>query len=106
MRYPEMILIEAEAKYHQGFEQQAHNLLYTLQKDRDPEAVKSSNSGADLFEEILLERRKELYAELGVEWFDAKRLRRGITRDPNHRQAFNVPRDSRLFFLKSPTRRN
>ena len=29
-----------------------------------------------LIEEILIERRKELYGEMGVEWFDAKRLRR------------------------------
>lgn len=101
MRTAEMILIEAEAKYHQG-EADAHDLLYALQLDRDPSAVRSTNTGADLLEEILLERRKELYGEIGVEWFDAKRLQRGITRDGNHRIFVTlVPNDNR-FILKIP----
>ena len=57
-----------------------------------------------MLEEILLERRKELYAEIGVEWFDAKRLRRGITRTGNHRigSAANLTADDKKFFLKIP----
>lgn len=103
MRTPEMILIEAEALYHQGQEGDAHDLLYTIQVSRDPEAVRSNNSGSALFEEILLERRKELYIEApGVEWFDAKRLQRGIVRNGNHRIFKDlVPNDNR-FFLKIP----
>lgn len=102
MRTAEMVLIDAEANYRNGDEPTAHNLLFALQSDRDPNAVKSTNTGADLLEEILLERRKELYAELGVEWFDAKRLVRGITRDANHRvEVTLVPNDKR-FFLKIP----
>ncbi len=97
MRTAEMVLIEAEAKYHQGDETGAHNLLFVLQSNRDPNAVKSTNTGTDLFEEILLERRKELYAELGVEWFDAKRLQRGITRNGNHRVMVTLePNDVRF----------
>ncbi|WP_066221198.1 RagB/SusD family nutrient uptake outer membrane protein [Formosa haliotis] len=104
IRTPEMILIEAEANYRLGDEAKAHDLLYTIQSNRDPNAVKSSNSGSALFEEILVERRKELYAENGVEWFDAKRLQRGITRTGNHRikeSASLSPNDNR-FFLKIP----
>jgi hypothetical protein len=56
-----------------------------LQNNRDVKAVKSNNTGAALLEEILVERRKELYLEIEVEWFDAKRLRRGITRTGNQR---------------------
>ena len=65
--------------------------------------TKSSNTGADLLEEILVERRKELYAEIGVEWFDAKRMRRGIPRTGNHRlpQSF-LSADDPHFFLKVP----
>lgn len=102
IRYPEMILIEAEALYRQGKINEAHNLLFTLQKNRDTAAVKSTNTGAALLEEILVERRKELYGENGVEWFDAKRLRRGITRSSNHRIVVNLLPDDKRFFLKIP----
>ncbi|MFB9110219.1 RagB/SusD family nutrient uptake outer membrane protein [Flavobacterium gyeonganense] len=104
IRTPEMILIEAEAKYMQGETSPAHDLLYILQKNRDVNAVKSTNTGAALLDEILVERRKELYAENGIEWFDAKRLRRGITRTGNHRvgAAANLTVDDKKFFLKIP----
>ncbi len=102
MRTPEMILIEAEALYMQGQETEAAELLFALQVNRDPLAVKSGNAGNALLQEILLERRKELYAEIGVEWFDAKRLGQGITRDPIHRIVVNLePHDNR-FLLKVP----
>lgn len=84
LRKPEMVLIEAEAKFRQGLEDPAKDLLFYVQKNRDPNAVRSSNTGTALEEEILFERRKELYGEIGVEWFDAKRLHRKITRTPNH----------------------
>ncbi|WP_372755456.1 RagB/SusD family nutrient uptake outer membrane protein [Mariniflexile sp.] len=105
MRTPEMILIEAEALFKQGGANvdTAHDLLFQLQSNRDPLAVKSTNTGNALYEEILVERRKELYAEIGVEWFDAKRLRRGITRTGNHRLINSglLP-DDKKFFLKVP----
>ncbi|TNJ43770.1 RagB/SusD family nutrient uptake outer membrane protein [Tamlana fucoidanivorans] len=103
MRTAEMILIEAEAKFKQGMAGDAHELLFALQSNRDANAVKSTNTGDDLYEEILVERRKELYAEFGVEWFDAKRLRRGIPRTGNHRlpNSFLLP-DDKKFFLKVP----
>ena len=105
IRTTEMILIEAEAMYKLGDALGAHNLLYLLQMNRDVNAVKSSNSGDALYEEILTERKKELYCEFGVEWFDAKRLRRGIVRDSWHRlnmSANPLKPDDKRFFLKIP----
>lgn len=104
MRKSEMVLAHAEAEFRQGHEVSAKNLLYTLQSERDPSAVMSSNTGQALYDEILLERRKELYGEIGVEWFDAKRLKKAIVRDNVHRIVMTVPADSPLFFLKVPQR--
>jgi hypothetical protein len=102
IRTSEMILAEAEAKYHQGFETQAHDLLFALQQNRDPDAVKSSNTGNNLLEEILVERRKELYCENGIEWFDAKRLQRSIVRGQEHRIPITLEVNDKRFFLKIP----
>ncbi len=102
MRKSEMVLIDAEAQLNLGNTPEAQDLLYALQVARDPNAVKSTSIGNVLLEEILLERRKELYGEIGVEWFDAKRLRRPINRDPIHRIVINVAVDDELFYLKIP----
>ena len=105
MRNAEMILIEAEAKFRQGDiegVEGARELLFALQSNRDPNAVNAMNTGSALEEEILLERRKELYGEFGVEWFDAKRLQRGIVRDPNHRIVLTLAPNDKRFFLKIP----
>ena len=45
-------------------------MLYELQLDRDPNAVASGNTGQALIDEILLERRKELYGEVGVGYLE------------------------------------
>lgn len=106
IRTPEMILIEAEALYYSN-PGAAKTLLFALQRNRDPQAVISSNTGQSLLEEIYLERRKELYGEIGVEWYDAKRLQRGLPRDQGgaHRLPLTsnpmLPNDKR-FFLKIP----
>ena len=102
MRKSEMVLLEAEAQYQQGATGAAQDLLFALQSVRDANAVKTTSTGQALLDEILLERRKELYAEVGVEWFDAKRYSLPINRDPEHRVVINVPADSNLFFLKIP----
>ena len=104
IRSPEMMLIEIEANARMGKESEASNMLLSLQQNRDPNAKASGNTGEALIEEILVERRKELYGEMGVEWFDAKRLRRGITRTGNHRigSAANLLPDDKKFFLKVP----
>jgi hypothetical protein len=99
-----MMLIEIEAKARLGSESEASSLLLALQQNRDTNAQASGNSGSALIDEILVERRKELYGEMGVEWFDAKRLRKGITRSGNHRvkSAANLLPDDKKFFLKIP----
>ena len=104
IRSPEMMLIEIEANARLGKEREAASMLLFLQQNRDPNARASGNTGDALIEEILVERRKELYGEMGVEWFDAKRLRRGITRTGNHRigSAANLLPDDKKFFLKVP----
>lgn len=102
MRLPEMLLIEAEAKARQGKDVESAKILFDLQKNRDPEAKASGNSGNQLIEEILVERRKELYAEMGVEWFDAKRLQRGIKRTGNHRVMLELTPNDKRFILKIP----
>ncbi|MBT0549220.1 RagB/SusD family nutrient uptake outer membrane protein [Riemerella anatipestifer] len=84
IRTSEMILIEAEAKYRLGQESQAKDLLFQLQQNRDPKAVKSTNTGEALFNEILTERRKELYGEIGVEVYDARRLSLPLKRSSWH----------------------
>ena len=104
MRAPEMLLIEAEAKARQG-EADAATLLFDLQSNRDSAAVASGNTGQDLIDEIMVERRKELYCELGVEWFDAKRLRTGMPRTGNHRvsmAADPIVADDKRFILCIP----
>ncbi len=99
MRVGEMYLIEAEAKARLA-ESDAGDILFQLQKNRDPAAVKSGYTGAALINEILLERRKELYGELGVEFLDAKRLQLPIDRrGSNHEAPDNfviAPNDPRL----------
>lgn len=86
----------------QGKDVESAKILFDLQKNRDPEAKASGNSGDQLIEEILVERRKELYAEMGVEWFDAKRLQRGIKRTGNHRVMLELNPNDKRFFLKIP----
>ena len=104
IRSAEMLLIEAEAKARLGDETEAADLLFELQKNRDINATPSGNSGESLIEEILVERRKELYGENGIEWYDAKRLRVGISRTGNHRikSAANLQPDDKKFYLKIP----
>jgi len=102
MRSAEMMLIEAEAKARQGNDTQAATLLYSLQSERDSSAVASGNTGASLLDEIMIERRKELYCEVGVEWFDAKRTRTGVTRTGNHRVFLDLEPDDKRFILCIP----
>ena len=82
----------------------AHNLLWAIQSNRDASAVKSSNTGDALLEEILVERRKELYAEIGVEWFDAKRYEEGLLEleTIELEELLALTPDDKRFFLKVP----
>ncbi len=97
-----MLLVEAEALARQSKFTQALDLLFVLQSARNPAAVKSGNTGQALIDEILLERRKELYGEIGVEWFDAKRTQTGISRDINHRVVVNLTANDKRFYFHIP----
>jgi hypothetical protein len=93
LRSSETYLIEAEGlAQNPATLEAAKDALYVLQKQRDPSALRSSASDkATLINEILLERRKELYAEMGVEYFDLKRYQRPLVRDGNQWSFLNIP---------------
>ena len=105
MRASEMWLVEAEAMAHQNKNAEAAALLFSLQKHRDPALVAASgNTGQALIEEILVERRKELYGEIGVEFFDLKRYNRPMVRNGNHSLTylFNVPAGDPRWLMAIP----
>jgi hypothetical protein len=74
MRASEMYLIEAEALARQGGanEALAQAVLFDLVSERDDAYVQSTNTGQALIDEILLQRRIELFFE-GFRWFDMLR---------------------------------
>lgn len=80
MRAAEMYLIEAEARARVGGQEaQARQVLYELAVNRDPSYVLSTNTGQDLIDEILIQRRVELWAE-GFRFYDLKRLNQPLDR--------------------------
>lgn len=103
MRVSEMYLIEMESLARQGGanETLAATLLFSLQSNRDNAFTSpSGNTGTALINEIMLERRKELYGEKGVDYIDARRLGVGFTRDNNHELSY------RFEFISGDTRFN
>jgi len=93
MRSAETYLIEAEGDAQTDQLGAAKDALYVLQLKRDPNAKRSTASDkATLIDEILLERRKELYGEMGVQYFDLKRYQAPLVRDGNQWSSVtNVP---------------
>ncbi|NMM48327.1 RagB/SusD family nutrient uptake outer membrane protein [Marinigracilibium pacificum] len=83
IRASEMILIEAEAEAELGNYSNAQNLLYNIQKRSNPGVIKSTATGQTLIDEILLERRKELFGE-GFRWNDIKRRQLPFNRSGDH----------------------
>lgn len=84
MRAAEMYLIEAEADARQGLDAAAADVLYTLAVNRDPSYVRSTNTGDALLQEILVQRRAELWGE-GFRFFDLKRMNQSLDRNgSNH----------------------
>jgi hypothetical protein len=73
MRSAEMYLTEAEALARGGNDAEAAQVLFEFVSARDPEYTLSSNSGAALIEEIMMQRRIELWGE-GFRFYDLKRL--------------------------------
>ncbi len=87
MRSTEMYLILAEAYVKSTTPQDAlaQDALFVLTKKRDPNAVKSINTGAALLDEIYFNRRVEFWGE-GFRYFDLKRLNLPLDRTtvPNY----------------------
>lgn len=78
MRAAEMYLIEAEAKARLG-QSDAASILFDLESNRDPQYVLSANTGQALVDEILIQRRIELWGE-GFRFFDLKRTNAPLDR--------------------------
>jgi hypothetical protein len=85
MRSAEMHLILAEAYARSGQDPLAQNALFALVSKRDLSAVKSTNAGTALTDEIMVNRRVELWGE-GFRYLDLKRLNL-----PLDRTTANVP---------------
>ncbi|HTM97593.1 MAG TPA: RagB/SusD family nutrient uptake outer membrane protein [Pedobacter sp.] len=85
MRVAEMFLIEAESRARLGLAgnasetTNAQNVLFTLAKNRDASYVLSTNTGTALIDEIMIQRRVELWGE-GFRFFDLKRLNLPVDR--------------------------
>jgi hypothetical protein len=106
MRTAEMVLIEAEAEARMGNDAEARTLLNVLRAQRylDP-PLDSPNSGEALIEEILLERRIELWGE-GFSWLDMKRTKKGLNRGPSHEvsvcRIYIIPPESDAYQFQIP----
>ena len=72
MRAGEMLLIEAEAAYHNSDYSTTVSCLTELMAKRDPNYTIPATSGEALLDEVKLQRRLELWGE-GFNWFDYKR---------------------------------
>lgn len=92
LRGAEMLLAEAEAAYHNGQPNVATANLEELNKERNPN-YECNMSGEDLYEEIKLQRRLELWGE-GHNFFDLKRWNMPMVRKPwieNDPESNNIP---------------
>lgn len=102
MRSEEMLLNAAEALARQNKETEAKELLWQLQDMR--KARRSESSGNHLIEDILTERRKELYGE-GYALFDMLRNQKPLLRTGNHINyggATTLPARSWRFIFQLP----
>lgn len=79
MRVAEMYLIEAEALYKLGKETESKIVLSTLEKARDTSFTSFTVTGDAYYQQILLNRRIELWGE-GFRFFDLKRLGQKLDR--------------------------
>lgn len=88
IRLPEIMLIAAEAYARAGEYTLAADALYPLAKIRDPQYEKSTKTGEELIEEIMIQRRVELWGE-GFRFLDLKRLNLPLDRGPKPREGYN-----------------
>ncbi|UKB82460.1 RagB/SusD family nutrient uptake outer membrane protein [Chryseobacterium sp. MEBOG06] len=73
IRASSLYYIEAEALARQGREAEARQVLFEITAKRDKNYLLSSKTGNELINEIILQKRIELWGE-GYAWFDMKRL--------------------------------
>jgi hypothetical protein len=86
MRAGEMFLIEAEARARQGGQDlAAQTALFNVVKNRNPAYIQSLSTGQTLIDEIMWNRRIELWGE-GFRFTDLKRTNAAMDRTgiPNH----------------------
>lgn len=104
MRSSEMWMIEAEALAELNQLTPAKNALLEVLKARDASAVLSTaTTKEELIDEILIERRKEFYGELGLGYFDLKRRNQGLVRDGAYqRWHITVPAGDSRWKFKIP----
>lgn len=112
MRSAEMYLIEAEALARQGQESSAKSVLEQMVTTRFPGYSAAGFSGTALVDEILLQRRIELWGE-GFALWDIKRLNQGLNRPTgpgNHGTPYYEPNvyttqpADRRFIMQLPNR--
>ncbi len=112
MRAAEMYLIEAEALARQGKDAEARIVLEALITPRNAGYSAAALSGTALINEIVLQRRIELWGE-GFSLFDIKRLKQGLNRPtgagnhgaPNFNPVvYLLPDASPRFLMRIPQR--
>jgi hypothetical protein len=86
MRGAEMFLIEAEALARDGKNAEAAAVLFEFASKRDPQYVRSSKTGQALIDEIMLQRRSELWGE-GFRFYDIKRTNAPLDRNGGNHNA-------------------
>lgn len=103
LRSSEMVLIEAESEARLGNEAAAKAALLLIQQRAIPGAVTSANTGTALINEILYERRKELFGE-GHRFYDIKRTNQGLDRSQSvsHWSKLVIPAGDKRFNLPIP----
>lgn len=108
IRLAEMYLILAESYARTGKETEAKAALFTLAKNRNPKYTLSTKTGQALIDEIMFQRRIELWGE-GFRFFDLKRLNLPLDRTvvPNYVAAavggtMQVPAGSNLWVFVIP----
>lgn len=105
MRLAELYLIDAEAKANLG-QGSAADVLFELMKARDTEAVKSTKTGDALLQDILVQRRIELWGE-GFRFLDLKRLGLPLNREDSNNDpvvvvTMKVPANSNKWLWQFP----
>jgi hypothetical protein len=89
VRLPEMYLIMAEGYARSGTEEtKAKEALFAVANSRDPQYTLSTNTGETLIDEIMTQRRIELWSE-GFRFLDLKRLNLPLDRGPKPRAGYN-----------------